>query len=854
MKQVKSKAPQKVPKKAKPAVSFTSLVRKLYIKIPLQLCVFLLLIAILALGLVQTVLTSYMTEQAHEDITALATKNAQLARDYFEAMQTQSKTLAMMFSKMEADVKGTSDSSTYVIPIIRSVLYGSLEDARIFGAYAAFEPNKYFPYTPEGISFHAYREGDSVKLETQYNHKEYATADYYYNASNTKRAYITEPYDYVLNDGRTISLISISNPILNAEGVCVGVANCDIQVDTINQLSFDMGNLDSSYQYILTGNKHYIAHSERQDLIGTPYQYSDEVNSAEMISATTGKTAILTEGVSALTGKESLVVMMPSVITGVQKHFISTFVVDKAETLSSLHNMLGLVRLGLIGFVFVFMALFSLLMRRALSPVGKIVQFSMDVQNGNLDTDIKLKSRDELMDLYNAVNGIRNTIRTLVSDSILLTEAAVKGNLEERADAEQHKGEYKRLVEGINGTLDAIVEPVVEIIDMLQQLQRGNLGMRIEKDYQGEFALIRDSFNETMDALNRYIGDVATVLKAVSEGDLSQEITSDFHGDFITLKDSINNIIASLNTTLASINIAADQVASGTRQVSSGSQSISQGATEQASAIEELTATITEIASQTKENAKSASRANELSIAAKEEAAKGTGHMQDLQRAMEEINEASVSIKKIIKVIDEIAFQTNILALNAAVEAARAGQHGRGFAVVAEEVRNLAGRSAQAAKETTELIQGSIKKAEAGTKIADNTAASLANIVTGVDKTVELVGQIAVASNEQATGIAQVNRGVDQLSDVVQTNSATAEEAAAASEELSGQAELLKSMVAQFHLQQAKPVEEAPVPEAPETPKRRRHSVKEAPEAAPAPEAPEMPRIVLGDSTDFGKY
>jgi methyl-accepting chemotaxis protein len=231
---------------------------------------------------------------------------------------------------------------------------------------------------------------------------------------------------------------------------------------------------------------------------------------------------------------------------------------------------------------------------------------------------------------------------------------------------------------------------------------------------------------------------------------------------------------------------------------------LSQGSTEQASSIEEITASMTQVSAQTKQNAANANQANQLALAAKENAVEGNGQMQGMVKAMAEINDSSSNISKIIKVIDEIAFQTNILALNAAVEAARAGQHGKGFAVVAEEVRNLAARSANAAKETTEMIENSIRKVEAGTEIANNTASALNKIVDGVAKAAELVGDIASASNEQATGIAQINQAISQVAQVVQTNSATAEESAAASEELSSQAELLKNAVNRFRLSKVK--------------------------------------------------
>ena len=230
------------------------------------------------------------------------------------------------------------------------------------------------------------------------------------------------------------------------------------------------------------------------------------------------------------------------------------------------------------------------------------------------------------------------------------------------------------------------------------------------------------------------------------------------------------------------------------------SQSLAQGATEQASSIQELTASIIEISEQTKSNAVNANAARERTNLVRENAENGNHKMADMQQSMKKINESSTNISKIIKVIDDIAFQTNILALNAAVEAARAGQHGKGFAVVAEEVRTLAARSADAAKETTFLIEDSIDNVKAGTQIADETAIALTEIVDEINKVTDLMENIAEASSEQATGIAQINLGIDMVGQVVQQNSATAEETAAASEELSGQAQVLQEMIGQFEL------------------------------------------------------
>lgn len=300
--------------------------------------------------------------------------------------------------------------------------------------------------------------------------------------------------------------------------------------------------------------------------------------------------------------------------------------------------------------------------------------------------------------------------------------------------------------------------------------------------------------------ISKPVRKIIKIADKVADGDFDVTINIGSKDEIGLLGTSFRKMTDKLNNAMCYINSAAEQVASGSKQVSDSSIALSQGAMEQASAIEELTASIEEISAQTKMNAENATNANGIAENAKLNAENGYEQMKEMQRAVDEINSASTSIYKIIKVIDEIAFQTNILALNAAVEAARAGQHGKGFAVVAEEVRNLAARSAKAAKETTEMIEGSIKKAEAGTAIANETSEALNKIVDNTVKVAEFISQIAIASNEQAEGIAQINAAVMQVSNVVQTNSATSEESASASEELASQAEMLKDQVSQFNL------------------------------------------------------
>lgn len=387
-----------------------------------------------------------------------------------------------------------------------------------------------------------------------------------------------------------------------------------------------------------------------------------------------------------------------------------------------------------------------------------------------------------------------------------------------------------------------VIGPLRMAVGAAQRIALGDLRESVDYSSQDEVGELAGAINTMIDSLKAK----AEEAQQISQGNLQLQVSVASEHD--TMGQAFKAMVENLNEVLGEVAKASEQINAGSHQVSDTAQSLSQGATESAASLEEISSSMNEIGSQTQQSATNASQASQLADSAQSAARTGSERMGNMVEAMNEINEAGQNISKIIKVIDEIAFQTNLLALNAAVEAARAGQHGKGFAVVAEEVRNLAARSAKAAEETAQLIEGSVEKANNGTQIAQKTSEALDEIVASITKATDLVAEIAAASNEQAQGISQINQGLGQIDQGVQQSTATAEESAAAAEELSSQSEHLKQMLTRFKLASVNSFSQPTPPPRPKP--------------NPAPQsigwdslqtAEAEPKIKLDDD-DFGKY
>jgi len=479
---------------------------------------------------------------------------------------------------------------------------------------------------------------------------------------------------------------------------------------------------------------------------------------------------------------------------------------------------------------------------------------AVNISRGDLKdlTEFKNIGKRSKKDRLNpSLIAMMEAISALVKDANLLAEAGAGGKLDTRADAAKHEGEYQNVITGLNNIMDNLIRPLKQSAKFIENTARGIANEKIVEEAKGDYNEIKenmntltakltiilteitglstaaadgnlkqrinnsalegnwvdltDGINATVENILKPVNEAVSVIKKMSVGDLTDNMTGDYKGDHAILKDSLNTTLESLNNLLLQVNMSVEQVNSGAAQVSDASQSLSQGSTEQAASLEQISSSMQEIGSQSKHNADNAAVASKLSITARDNAEGGNKQMDQLNSAMADINSSSAEIKKVIKVIDGIAFQTNLLAINAAVEAARAGVHGKGFAVVASEVRILAQRSATAAKETTELIEGSVKQAERGSKMTAETVESLKHIVEGIVKVSDIVEEISAASDEQAKGVGQTNDGLDQVSQVTQQNAANSEETAAASVELSSQADALRGMIAKFRLKDHNP-------------------------------------------------
>ena len=417
----------------------------------------------------------------------------------------------------------------------------------------------------------------------------------------------------------------------------------------------------------------------------------------------------------------------------------------------------------------------------ALYAIERMSEFG----SGKFDAEVKVFPGEKIL-LTNSTLAVQKNLKAINNEISQIIEAAVSGNLDLNIDTSKYEGDWQKMTGSINRLLSTVIDPIRESTLVLGELSKGNLSSKMTGTYRREFANMKNALNEIVDMLRLYIHEIRETLGKVSGQNLTVSISREYVGDFNEIKSSINSIIAMFNSLLSDISSASTKVFIGAKQISESSMNLAQGSSEQANSVDILNSTIENVSAQTSKNAINAEV--------------GNAEMQSMLSAMNEINESSENIAKIIKIIDDIAFQTNILALNAAVEAARAGEHGKGFAVVAEEVRDLAGRSKNAAAETSQLIATSMDKTTSGSKVANDTAEALNSIVEQITNMYDLISNVANASSKQSQSLEGVNSSIAQISEVTKTNTAISEETAASTEELFSQTELLKNLISTFDL------------------------------------------------------
>ena len=423
----------------------------------------------------------------------------------------------------------------------------------------------------------------------------------------------------------------------------------------------------------------------------------------------------------------------------------------------------------------------SIVITRSITkPLGVGLSLAKLLAAGDMRAEIGEPCRDETGQLLRAMKEMADRIKALVDDAALLAREAAAGRLSVRADAGRHRGDYARIVEGVNATLDAVVGPLGVAADYVERISKGDLPPQIREEYKGDFNAIKINLNLLIQATDA----ITLAAREVAGGDLTVKLSERCADD--QLMRSLSAMVAKLSEVVADVKAASGNVAAGSQQMSASAEQMSQGATEQASAAEEASAAMEQMSATIRQNSDNAMQTEKIAV-------KSASDAQDGGRAVAQTVTAMKQIAGKISIIEEIARQTNLLALNAAIEAARAGEHGKGFAVVASEVRKLAERSQKAAAEISELSSSSVK-------VAEQAGDMLGKMLPDIQRTAELVQEISAASREQETGTEQINKAIQQLDQVIQQNASAAEEMSATAEELSSQSEQLRDTIDFFDL------------------------------------------------------
>ena len=602
----------------------------------------------------------------------------------------------------------------------------------------------------------------------------------------------------------------ISGPIIDANDELVGVLAFQLSLESINEVMQERAGMGETGETYLVGADKRM----RSDSFLDPTGHSVVASFAGTIQNNGVDTKAATEGISGKSGSEviadyngNLVLSSYSPIElpgGIQWVIIAE--IDMAEVdmpINSLRNtvIISALIIALVIAIFAFWIATSIA-----NPLQRITSVAKSIAVGDLSDEVKFVQADEIGQLADAFRSMNDALKTKAE----ITEQLSIGNLEvsiEKASDEDLLGES---LISLKSNLNQVSS---EINHLVSDILIGNLETKADvSKYDGEWAKIVQGLNDITKGVSTPLRDIGDVLSKLADQDMTVRVTNEYKGLYDQLKEDVNDLGQKLGDALSQVGSAVEQIGSASNQIASGSQSLAEGTNEQSSTLEEVSSSLEEMSSMTQQNAQNAAQATVLSGEASTAANSGNESMKTMIGAIDKIKVSSDETAKIVKTIDEIAFQTNLLALNAAVEAARAGDAGKGFAVVAEEVRNLAQRSAEAAKTTAELIKESVQNAEGGVKISQEVGSQLTTIVESIGKTTNLVSEIDAASKEQAQGIEQVNTAVAEMNKVTQQNAANSEESASASEELNSQAEELNAMISEFTLNtsQRQPAASAP--------------------------------------------